>query len=367
MNKKIKILQVIGSLHIGGAENTVMNFARYIDKDYFQCDFLVFGKDVGQYEKEAVELGSRVIHIPHPSKGYINYMRNLKEILIKGKYDVVHAHTLLSNGLTLKVAYDCNIRKRISHSHSTDSGRKENIVYKLYKIIMKKLIQKYATDFFSCGKEAGEFLYGEKLFRKSGKIINNGIVIKNYVFDEKKREKVRQIFGLDKQLVIGHIGRITAAKNHEFLIEIFYELHRLRKNTKLLIVGDGELRPLVENKIKDLDLEDSVIITGMRTDVVDILQAIDIIVFPSLYEGFPVAMIEAQAAGVPCIVSKNITTQVKITELVNFLSLQENASIWATKILELEKVKRINKSKELIEKGFDIFSTINLLENLYEN
>lgn len=367
MKNKIKVLQVIGSLNIGGAENMAMNITRFIDKNIFQCDYLVFGDEVGQYEEEAVKLGSKVIHIPSPNEGYLNYIRNLKKILISNKYDVVHAHTLLNNGLTLKVAYKCNIRRRISHSHSTDSGRKENLLYKIYKYTMKKFILKYATDYFACGIEAGEYLYGKNKFKYAGKIINNGILIENYVFDEKKRRKIRQRLKLDNQLVIGHIGRITSAKNHSYLIDIFYELSKKEANSKLIIVGDGELRPFVEKKISELGLDKKVILTGMISGVEDILQAIDMFVFPSLYEGFPVALIEAQASGVPCLVSDNISHQVRITDLVTFMSLEDHPNKWAEKIIELKAEKRTDRSQEMIVKGFDVYTTIRLLENIYEN
>lgn len=366
MKKKIKILQVIGSLHIGGAENIAMNFSRYIDKNRFQCDYLVFSEDRGEYEDEAISLGSKVIHIDSPNKGYANYYKNLKRILNDGKYDVVHTHMLWNNGLTLKAAYDSGIKIRLSHSHSTNSGRKENLTYKIYVYFMKKFIRKYTTILIACGNDAGEYLYGKKLFKEKGIVINNGINIKNYIYSNKKREIVRQNFGLKDALVVGHVGRLTAVKNHDFLLDIFKHLHMLNQNSVLLIVGDGELRPSIENKIKELGLEERVIITGMRSDVADLLQAMDIFVMPSHFEGLPVTLIEAQASGLPSIVSDKVTSKVKVTDLITFMSLEETEEKWGRKILECIRAERDDKLQEMVAKGFDVYATIEQLEHIYE-
>ncbi|WP_230494884.1 glycosyltransferase family 1 protein [Pseudoneobacillus rhizosphaerae] len=366
MEKKFKILQVIGSLHIGGAENIAMNFSRYIDRSRFQCDYLVFTEDIGEYEKEAISLGSKVIHLDPPNKGYVNYYKNLKKILIDGKYDVVHSHTLLNNGLTLKVAYDSNIKKRISHSHSTNIMGKKNFLYKVYAYLMKKLIVKYSTSLIACGTEAGSYLYGEKLFKEKGILVNNGINIKDYVFNKEKRKIMRQKIGIENALVVGHVGRLTAVKNHDFLLDVFFHIHKLNRESILLLVGDGELRATIENKSKELGLEENVIVTGMRTDVPDLLQALDIIVFPSHFEGLPVTLIEAQASGVHSLVSDRVTSKVKATNLITFLPLEEKAEVWAGKLFDCLNNERRDRSQEMIAKGFDVYSTIIQLENIYE-
>ncbi len=366
MKKKIKVLHVIGSLNVGGAENVAMNYARFIDRTKFQCDYLVFGEEEGTYEKEAIRLGSKVIHSNSPRKGYSNFLKNLKMILRNGKYDIVHTHTLLNNGLILKAASSVKITKRVSHSHSTDSGKKETFFYKIYAFLMKRLIRKYATDFLACGKDAGEYLYGEKLFKEKGVVIHNGIDTQKFIFNENKRSIVRKKLFKNHNLVIGHIGRLSEVKNHLFLLDIFNELQKLNRNTSLLIVGDGVLRLTIERKVKELELEDSVFFLGMRSDIEDILQAIDVFVLPSFFEGFPVTLIEAQASGLPCVISSSITPQVKVTELVTFLSLDESAQVWAEKILDCARTERSDKSEEMREKGFDVYKTLRQLENIYE-
>jgi len=366
MNKKIKVLQVIGTLKIGGAENIAMNFARFIDKKRFQIDYLVFGDTKGEYEDEALELGCKIIHIDPPSNGYLKYFRNLKRILIEGKYNAIHAHMLLNNGLTLKAAHDVKIKKRISHSHSTDSGRKESFFYKCYVYLMKRMIKKYATDLISCGGDAGEYLYGNE-FKQKGIILNNGIDVSKFAYNVETRMEVRQSLGVDEEILLGHVGRLTKVKNHEFLIDVFNEMLKINANTRLLIVGDGELRGFIEEKIDNLGIKDRVTLTGIRTDIADLLQAIDVIVFPSLFEGFPVTMVEAQAAGIPCIVSDKVTNQIAVTNLISFMSLDESAKSWAHVSLQQAMHERTNKSSQMIEKGFDVITTIKTLEKIYED
>jgi len=365
MTSKTKILQVIGSLETGGAEKVVMDFGRYLDKSRFQCDYLVFGDNVGDNENEAISLGSNVIRIPKPKDNYIKYFNNLKKVLKDGKYNVVHSHQFLNNGLVLKAAYDVNIKKRISHSHSTSSGRKEDIKYKLYSHCMRKIIRKYATHFISCGLDAGDFLYGEKLFKDKGIVINNGVDSKSYGYNIETRNKLRLQLGIDKKLVMGHVGRLAPVKNHDFLVDIFYEVNKLKPDSVLLIVGEGELRSTIENKIRSLGLKDKVIFTGLRSDVSDILQAMDVFVFPSLYEGLPLTLIEAQASGIQCLVSTNVTTQSKVTDLISFISLEKSKEEWAKKVVENSMYYRTDWSEEINKKGFDVYTTIKELESIY--
>lgn len=366
MNEKIKVLHVIGALHIGGAENMAMNFLRYIDKSRFQCDYLVFGKEVGEYESEAISLEAKVIHIDAPSEGYLAYARNLKTILQEGNYDVIHSHTLLNNGLTLKIARNIGIKKRISHSHSTDSGRKETLTYKIYSYVMKQIIKVYATEYIACGVDAGNYLYGRRLFESKGIIINNGIHLESYLYSEKKRKKIRDAFGVNNQIVIGHVGRFAKVKNHMFLLDIFEQISKNNRDAILLLVGDGELRPDIEGKIQTLGLNDKVILAGNRNDVSDIMQAMDILVFPSLYEGLPIVLVEAQAAGLPCIVSANVTKELDVANLITYISLDESPNKWADEVLKVfEKNIRKSPYNEIKNAGYDIYDAIKKLENVY--
>lgn len=366
MKKKIKILHVIGALHIGGAENMAMNFSRYIDRNRFQCDFLVFGKRIGEYESEAINLGAKVIHIDAPSEGYLAYAKNLKAILEDGNYDVIHSHTLLNNGLTLKIAYNAKIKKRISHSHSTNSGKIETLRYKIYSFIMKQIIKVYATEYLACGLDAGEYLYGKNVFKAKGIVINNGIDLEAYLYNEKKRAKIREEFGINNYMVIGHVGRFAEVKNHMFLLDVFKQINNINKDTILLLVGDGELRKDIESKIRTLNLEDNVLLIGNRNDVSDIMQAMDVFVFPSLYEGLPVVLIEAQASGLSCLVSSNITKELDMTNIISYISLEQSPNKWAEKVLDILKNNiRCTNFHKIKNAGYDIYDAIKRLENVY--
>ncbi|MED3662285.1 glycosyltransferase family 1 protein [Ureibacillus terrenus] len=369
MKKKIKILQVIGALRVGGAENMVMNFWRYIDKDLFHFDFLVFGESIGEYENEARELGSNIIHINEPAKGYMSFFKNLEQVLIDyGPYDVVHSHTLHNSGLIMLAANRCGVKYRITHSHSTKSRIKENLLTIFYEKVMKYLILKYSTKLLACGKDAGNYLYGNNIFQRKGVIINNGIDIKKYKFNESIRDEYRKKFNIENKLVIGNIARFHKVKNLPFLIDIFSKVKLMHENAILLLVGDGEERESVEKKVEEYDLRDDVLILGFRSDIAEILQAIDIFVMPSLFEGLPVVLIEAQAAGLPCIISDNITDEIQLTQNVEFLNLNDESSFWAKKIIEkASNFQRTDTSMFLQNLGYDISLEVKKLESIYSN
>lgn len=362
--QKIKVLQVIGSLHIGGAENMAMNILRYIDRGKYQIDFLVFdGTKENSFESEAISLGANIIMLNKPSLSYREFYKNIKKLLQDGKYDVVHSHTLFNNGIILKAASAVGVKARISHSHSTNSGRNENITYRVYIKIMRSYINRYATHLIACGKDAGTFLYENKRFI----VIKNGVNISDYKCNIDIRLSMRNQLGLGDKFVIGHVGRFAKVKNHDFLLDVFLEVHKIIPNSILLLVGDGELREEIINKIDKYNLKNYVILTGLRDDVNNLMQAMDILLLPSLYEGIPLTLIEAQASGLKCIISDNVSDEVCITDDVYKLSL-DNKSKWINKILEYSKSNNRNSNnKNLIDSGYDIKTSIKKLENIYED
>lgn len=366
--KKVKVLHIIGALSIGGAENVAMNFCRYLDKNKFTCDYLIYSDDIGEYEDEAKMNGANIFRITSPTKSYRHFVYDLVKILKNEQYDVVHAHNLLNNGIVLLLAKICGIKKLVCHSHSTNSGGSNNFIYLIYERLMKFLIKIFATDFIACGVDAGNYLYGQKLFNKKGKVVLNGIDMKKYTYSEETETIVRKELEIDNDtIVLGHVGRFSPVKNHDFLIDLFYEFWKENKNSKLLLVGDGELREEIQKKIENLGIESSVIITGVRMDVEKIMQVIDVFIFPSFYEGFPLALIEAQAIGIPCLVSDNITKQAQITNLINYLDLNSSFQEWI-RCIKTTKIK--SKKKEtinLISSEFDINSTIKEMEKIYAN
>lgn len=365
--RKIKVLHIIGALKVGGAENVAMNFCRYLDKQKFQCDYLVFGDQIGEFEAEAIQLGSKIYRVELPSEGYLRYIKRLREIIRMENYDVVHTHTLLNNGISLYAAKLSKVEKRVSHSHSTNSGKSQERLYFLYERLMKFIIRIYSTHYIACGLEAGIYLYGKQLFKKKGIILNNAIDVKRYSYNETLNNQVRSTLGVNLDAtIVGHVGRLCPVKNHKFLIDVFLEYNKKTPNSYLLIIGDGELKEELKKQVIKNNLEQNVIFTGARMDISDIIQSIDVVVFPSLYEGFPVSLIEFQAAGIPCIVSTNVTKHVQITGLIHFLGLNKPILEWSEKIDELSNIKKTDMGELLITQGYDINSNMLEMEKIYE-
>lgn len=364
---KIKILQVIGGLSVGGAEMMVMNFLRFIDKEKFHFDFLVYGDKVGEFEKEAKKEGANIIHISEPSKGYRQFSKNIKWVFSEyGPYDVVHSHTLLNNGFILREASKSGIKHRISHSHSTHNRVNETLLTRMYEKYMKSLISRHATAFMSCGEEAGNYLYGKEKFCSKGIVFNNGIDAKKFQFNSDTRTKIRENLDLKNKLVIGNIGRFHKVKNLNYLIDIFASINVIENNSVLLLVGDGDEKSSIENRVKMHGLTENVIFMGMRSDIPEIMQAMDVFVMPSLFEGLPVVLVEAQAAGLPCVVSNSITQELQITDLIHYVDLIENPDFWAKKVLAVTKENERCLTNDLIEKsGYDIHTEIKKLEKIY--
>lgn len=363
---KIKVLQVIGTLRTGGAENVAMNLYRYIDREKFEFHYLVYGDEVGYHEKEVIELGGKVIHIDKPSSSYLNFTKKIERVLkINGPYDIVHAHTLFNSGFALEAAKKAGVKRRIAHSHSTKNKVHDNNLSRIYQIIMRNKILKNATDYIACSKSAGFFLYGKKKFISQGIIIKNGIKTNEFKFDEKIRRNVRKDFNLEDKFVIGHVGRLAAVKNQMFLLEIFRCLLGMRENARLLIVGEGNDRGMLEEKINEYNLTSSVILTGNRNDINELMQGMDVFVFPSLYEGLGMALIEAQATGLYCVVSNMVPKESIISDIVRQVSLEAPVEHWAEIIKLKKEVNRSLYNSEIEKEGYNVESIGPLLESFY--
>lgn len=356
----IRVLHIVTYMGRGGLETMLMNYYRHIDRNKVQFDFLVHRQERFDYDEEIETLGGRIYRLPRLNPWSNTYIKALRKFFREhAEYNIVHSHIDCMSAIPLKAARDAGIPIRIAHSHS--SNQDKNLKYYL-KLYYKSKISQYATNLFACSEDAGQWMYGEQDFV----ILPNAIDTKQYIYNVEKRNKVRKEFNLDDVLVIGHVGRFSEVKNHTFLIDIFKEIHNKHKDAKLLLVGDGQKMQDIRGKVQRLQLTDSVIFTGIRSDVADILQAMDIFVLPSLYEGLPVTIIEAQASGLPCIISDKVPIECKKTELVDQIGLNEPASTWAERILEV-KVKREDTSNILIRAGFDIQESAKQLQNFYLN
>jgi len=348
----------------GGAEAFIMNLYRNIDRTKVQFDFLTSKE--GVYDEEIKQMGGVVYRIPYITEvGHRKYLRSLNAFFIKYPfYQIIHSHMDKMSGLVLSSARSHHIPIRIAHSHNTSS--EGNKVIQLYKWFNGKKIKHSATERFACSEQAGTWL-----FKNEGlpyQLINNGIDIEAYQYNESLRKQKREELGVSEdQLLIGQIGRFNHQKNHQFTVELFSRFIKEKKDARLVFVGDGTLRKNTEDMVAKLALNDVVSFTGVRSDIPELLSAFDVLLFPSFHEGMPVALIEAQAAGLPCVASDAITPDVDLKlGLVHFLNL-DNKDQWIREVSVISRKKAIRSIPiQLIKgKGFDISDTATQLQQYY--
>lgn len=364
MSRPIRILQVFAEMNRGGAETMIMNLYRHIDRKKIQFDFVVHTEKKCAFDDEIGRLGGRIYRVPRYSgKNHFSYKKAWEELFIKHpEYKIVHGHVRSTASIYLWVAKKFNLIT-ISHSHSTSSGSG-------IPAVVKNLMQfpiRYVSDYFlACSEAAGKWLFGEKIVKsKRFYVLNNAIDTKRFQFNNEVRDRIRKEFHIAGKFVMGHIGRFHPTKNHTFIIDIFKNVHRNNQDSVLLLVGDGDLKESIQSKVQQENLEDSVIFAGVRSDVPDIFQGMDLFLFPSLYEGLGIAVIEAQSAGLNCIVSNQIPNEAILTDLVEKVSLSDKTYIWSNKVID-KMVYRRKDTIELIKSaGYDIEDTTEWLENFY--
>ena len=331
-SKKIKVAQIIASVAEGGIEMMIMNLYRNIDHDKVEFHFLVPNTSLIINAQEIESYGGKVTIVPS-IKRYFKYKKALKTIFKREKYDIVHANMNALSFIPLSVAKKCSIPVRISHSHST-SHKKEGLRH-IVKQLLRPFSKRYATHYFACSEKAGRWLYGDKAFDSNKvTIINNAIDFEKYSFNEDVRKEIRNSLNIgENQKVIGHIGRFMSQKNHVFLLEIFQELQKFNPNTVLLLVGNGERFDEIKNFVSNKGIK-NVIFTGSVPNTSAYYQAMDCFCLPSLYEGLPVVGVEAQANGLKCFFSSEITKEAAINKQTQFLDLASGAKKWAEEINE---------------------------------
>lgn len=349
MMEPIRILHNIASLHFGGSQAFVMNIYNNIDRTKVQFDFVVTPEEKKDLYSQVEQLGGRVYVCPkYTGKNHFAYCKWWNDFFTEHpEYHVIHGHVRSTASIYLKIAKKHGL-VTIAHSHSTSNGSGFS---GFVKNTMQLPIRHIADYLFACSDKAGVWLYGEAATRQSNyKMIPNGVDLERFSFDGAKREKVREQLGIDEHtFVIGHIGRFTEPKNHKFLVELFAEYHKRNKDCSLLMVGDGELYNAIKNQCADAGIAEYVIMPGSRTDTENFYQAMDAFVFPSLWEGLPVSVVEAQANGLPCLISDVITEDVNLTDLISYLPLN-NKEIWFRHFDDVDAKERkaisdANKSK----------------------
>ena len=365
----IRVLQCIGSLEFGGAQSFLMEVYRKIDRNAFQFDFVVFEGEVKDNSEEIKALGGRIFECPHysPKKHFI-FVKWWKEFFkTHPEYRVLHSHLRSCVSLILPMAKKAGCTT-IVHSHSTSNG---SGLKSFAKAVLQWPIRHMADYLFACSTTSGQWLYGNKVISKDNfRVVPNCIDVSRFQFSQENRDVVRKEYGIAADdFVIGHVGRFHPVKNHKFLIEIFAEICKEKHNAKLLLIGEGELLEHIQSYCANLGLADKVIFTGSQRDTAPYYSAMDAFVFPSLWEGVPVSVVEAQAAGVKCYISDTITKDVCCTDLVITKRLSEPAVEWAQVILDSQDSKERLSGKTTLKQLalFDSQQVAKELCKFYQN
>ena len=355
-----KILCIVGGMNVGGAETFLMKVFRRLDKTKYSMDFAVAEQKAGAYDTEILELGGKIHKITPKSKSFFQNFKDIKTLVKREGYDYVlrtSQHSLSALELLAAKKGGAKVRVyRSSNSNTGTAGKKSVMLHKLCAFMPKR----YANVRIAPSTEAAEFMFGKGCVQ-NGKahLLNNGIDTDVYTYDAEKASAVREEFGISDKLVLVHIGRFNYQKNHKFLLEIFAEIAKRRDDAVLLLVGKGELEADIKKQINELSLTEKVIFTGVRSDVPALLSAADLFVMPSFFEGMPNTIIEAQATGLPCVISDTITKEANITGLVKYLPLTDTAENWADVALSSVSSERKNTLNDFVEHKYTINEVAN--------
>lgn len=360
----IRILHVESTLNINaGMMSVIMNYYRRLDRTKIQFDFLYFGETPSNYLDEITALGGKCFYLGEPGFGR-EYQQKLRAFFCEhsGEYTAVHCHPIWGAAIVGHEARRSGIKHILSHSHSTRYSEKQ--LSAIRNRCMMPLIHHYTTDYVACS-EAAARLFGRN---KSVFILHNAVSVGDFAFNNEARQRLRQELGFSQDdLVIGHVGRFSVEKNHAFMLRTFAELHADMPNAKLLLVGDGVLRSEIETSAQELGLSGSVCFTGKRTDVPDVLCAMDVFWLPSLFEGVPVSVIEAQAAGLPCVLSDTITCEVNFGKCT-YISLSAAARQWADAFSAqvLTEQERVSMGSAMCGSAYDMDGEAQRLADFYQ-
>ncbi len=374
----VRVLQVLGSTTLGGAESRVMDLYRHMDRDRVQFDFLVTKGHTGHFDEEIESLGGHVYTImPYRIYNHKQYTDAAKAFFKEhNDYAVVHGHMTSTASIYLPIAKASGVPLTIAHARSAgvDSGIKGTLTNMLRKNLSKRCDKMLACSDLAARSVFGEHSYADGLV----KIMPNAIEVTDYAVNTSDRERIRNKYNVTDKFVIGHAGRFHEAKNHLFLIDVFNEFLKLRKDAVLMLLGDGPLEESIRDHIKGLSIEDKVILAGNQSPISPFYQAFDAFVFPSIYEGMPGAVIEAQAAGLRCLVSDSVTRLAKTTDLVEFESLNKDSKKWANKINSIygdlpvnalwnERLRDNHAIQQImLDSDYDVNNQVRYYTDLYE-
>lgn len=366
----IRVLQIGMTKNIGGLETYLMQQFDHLDKSKVMYDFVnITSEDEIVFKDKILQAGGRIYGVrsrhSNPIRHYWQWIQLLHQIAKDYKAIVLNSNSI-TYVFPIFIARFFGIPMRVMHSHNSGFEQKIGLVKRLIITLNRILLKWGATHYFACSKLAGEWMFGKN---SHFTVIPNAIDCAKYQFNESVRNQVRQKLGIQDQFVVGHVGRFTYQKNHSFLLDIFYEIHKRNPQSVLLLVGDAvedmSFYQSAKEKVQQYQLEDCVQFLGMRNDVPQLMQAMDCFVLPSKFEGLPVVGIEAQAAGVPCYFADTITREVGLTDLAQYLPLQNNAKQWADRILQTPAITRNQANEKVVQAGYDINAAIQKVEKLY--
>lgn len=361
----LRVLQVVTQMHRAGLETMLMNYYRHINRDNIQFDFLVHRTGTFAYDEEILSLGGKIYHVPPIAlKEFPSYLKALHSFFSEhSAYPIVHCHLDALSGFALHAAKEAGIPVRIAHSHNNGFEKDFKLPFRL---VAKKLIPKSATHYWGCSQEALQFLFGSKLSSgPNAKVIPNAIDPDSFRFNLNIRKKMRLELGIDDCFVLGNIGRLCYQKNQEFLLDIFHSVLQKRPKSALLLVGGGKDENHLRAYAQSLHIQDSVYFLGVRRDIPDLMQAMDFFVLPSRFEGLGIVLIEAQAAGLPCLASDKVSSEANLTGTVMFYPLSCSPEQWGEQILNFTPVDRCFPEKAFSQSGYDIRQAVQMLEQEY--
>lgn len=365
MKDKIKVLHVVVRMDRAGLETFIMNVYRNIDRNMFEFNFLCASSHKGAYDDEIMQLGGKIYHMPmSDNRGILRKFDRVNLIaqwLIthKNEIDIIHWHSgdAVESLLCLKACKKAGIKNIIIHSHNSKCDR----------MILNRICRIFAGAYkyrkLACSEEAAEWRFGNRFVKKNEvEVIYNGIDLEAYKYDKQSSIDIKKALGIENKIVLGHIGRFSQQKNHEFLIDVFYEYHKTHSDAVLILIGKGELEKAIRSKVSRLGLDNDVKFFGVRDDIPKILQAMDVFVFPSLYEGLGIVLIEAQAASLPVVTNKAIPKIAIVSDLVRMLPI-DNPSRWCR---EIDEALKMDRSNAVFNDGLDKFDIKAVAKRLQE-
>lgn len=367
MKTPVRVLHCVTIMNRNGLENRLMDIYRNIDRSVIQFDFMTNRTEAGEFDEEIAQLGGNVYHMSRIApRSFFKYLGELKRFFeMHPEYKIIHSHLNTLSTWPLLMAKKAGVPVRIAHSRNASMDRN---IKMLYKAFSRLFINGQATDRFACSKSAGIWLFGKRQVEKENfHVIPNAIQLDRFLYSEEKREKMRSELGIaDNELAIVCVARFSLQKNHTYLLKVFQEVKKRKDNSRLYLVGQGELEADIRTQIASLNLDDSVVFLGSRSDVGDVLTAMDAFLFPSFYEGFGTVIVEAQCSALPMVASDTIPEETKLCDCVEFASIKEDPSVWAEKVLKLiENNTRKDNSELIRQNGYDIRQSYVWLQQFY--